>query len=129
MTSVKVVFVLFQIIVATPEELRVVKTALKAENFWCVPTTGLLFRCWYCHRSDFAGISLTDWGSGIRLHRRGPTHKLLVKKLEIIMTKDGPGIGGRKEQFGSLTDVEKLGDEGACLYLPLLVCVSCGVMV
>ena len=107
---------------ATNEERRVVKAALKAENYWCVPTTGLLFRCWYCHRNDFAGISLTDRGSGIRLHRRGPTHNLLVKKLESIMSKDGPGIGGRKEQFGSLTDPEKLGDEGVFRYF-LVTCV------
>ena len=37
---------------------------------------------------------------------------LLVKKLESVMSKSGPGVGGLKAQLGALTDHEKLGDEG-----------------
>ena len=99
---------------ATPEE-RVLRIALRKGHFWCVLTTGFLFRCIYCHPESHPGISLTEWGSGIRLHRGNKTHKALVKNLEREMTKNGPGIGEKREMLRALTDEDKLGDEGMCV--------------
>ena len=98
--------------VASKEEQRVEAVAKRrAENFWCMPLKGLNFRCLYCHPDDpeFQGISLTEYGTGIRVHGSGKTHTALVAVMERQMTPEGPDVGDNEG------DTDKLGDEGTVL--------------
>ena len=111
---------------AGAEEARVLKSARKLKFFWCIPTEGLFFRCIYCHPVTGKGISLTEWGSGIRLHARSSqTHRTLVRALECEMTSEGPGVG---ELAATLEGADRCREAGRRAYV-FLFCFLGGVVV
>ena len=106
--------------VASKDERRVEAVAKRrAENFRCMPLKGLNFHCLYSHPDDpeFQGISLTEYGTGIRVHGNEKTHTALVAVMERQMTPEGPDVGDNEG------DHDKLGDEGTMFISCMKYCL------
>ena len=97
----------------------ILRSALASStHFFWVQLAGIRGDCIYCHPNPTGRLSLTDYGSGARLHRLNQTHQVYHHHMEVEVTPDFPAVGEAPAETAVLND------RGEFFFLTSLSCVQ-----